>query len=150
MFNLNKTPEFKNFSDKELEIQNQANHVNDEANDTLNNVSNKGKSYANELGDTLENKVNETKLDVKNVINSLKTLISQYTDSAKVSELKDQIIDKATGLKGAVQNEMTHAYRTGKDRTVQTVREKPVSSMMMVLGVGLLIGYILSTKKSSK
>jgi len=45
---------------------------------------------------------------------------------------------------------VTHAYEAGKERTVHTVQEKPLLSLGLAIGAGVLLGYILGSKQSSK
>ena len=108
------------------------------------------KASAADLGDKLQEKSRETKEEAHNLVDSLKSLLSQYTDGSRASEIKNQLVNKAVELKGVVQDEVTNAYESGKERTAQTVQDKPILSLAVALGAGILVGYILGTKQSSK
>ena len=140
MFNINKSSDIKD------QATNLANDVKSDVKEIARDV----KVSANEVSEKLYVKGLQAKDEANNVIASLKSLLAQYTDSSKAAELKDQIIDKATELKHVVQDEVTNAYETGKARTVQTVQDKPIASIAVAAGVGLLIVYILGAKNSSK
>jgi ElaB/YqjD/DUF883 family membrane-anchored ribosome-binding protein len=45
---------------------------------------------------------------------------------------------------------VVNAYATTKERAAETVRENPVGTLVLVAGVGLLLGYVLGSKQSSK
>ena len=140
MFNINKSSDLKD------QATNLANDVKNDAQEIARDV----KQSANEVGEKLQVKSQQAKYEASNVIASLKSLLAEYTDTSKAAEFKDQIIDKATELKGVVQDEVNNAYQAGKARTVQTVQDKPFTSIAVAAGVGLLIGYILGAKNSSK
>lgn len=140
MFNSNKEQDLK---DKAAQLaENAKNNVEDIASDV--------RHSAEKIGHELQQKTTETKHEAMNVIDSLKSLINQYASSSNVSDIKNQILDKAYELKGTVKDEVSHAYSAGKERTVQTVQEKPLLSLGLAIGAGVLLGYILGSKQSSK
>ncbi len=145
MFNINKTPEVKNISEKEAELKQNVSQFVDNAKENIADVANDVKASASDLGDRIQRQGKETKEEAYNVIDSLKSLLAQYTDSSRATDIKDQIVDKAVELKGVVQNEVTHA----KERTAQTIQDKPILSLAVALGAGVLLGYILGTKQNS-
>ena len=140
MFNINKPSDIKD----------QATNLASDIKSDVREIAQDVKQSANEVGAKLQVKSQQAKNEATNVIDSLKALLAEYTDSSKANQIKDQIVGKATELKHVVQDEVTHAYETGKARTLQTVQDKPIASLAVAVGVGLLIGYILGTKQSSK
>lgn len=148
MFNVNKNPDDKNpanLSIKESEAKDAASQFVDNTKEGFADVANDVKNSANDLGDKLQRQGKQTKEEAYQVIASLKSLLAQYTNAFRAGEIKDQIVEKAVELKGVVQNEMAHA----KDRTVQTVHDKPVVSLAVALGAGVLLGYILGSKQNT-
>lgn len=139
--------------------------------DDLNDVKDKAANLANNLRTNVENVTNEAKSDLKNeaanlvdmvhqqsvetkaqavsVIESLKSLLSQYTSGSNIAEMKSQILDKANQLKGLVKDEASHAYEVTKDRATQTVQDKPITTLAVAVGAGILLGYILGSKTHS-
>ena len=139
--------------------------------DDLNDVKDKAANLANNLRTNVENVTNEAKSDLKNeaanlvdmvhqqsvetkaqavsVIESLKSLLSQYTSGSNIAEMKSQILDKANQLKGLVKDEASHAYEVTKDRATQTVQDKPITTLAIAVGAGILLGYILGSKTHS-
>lgn len=140
MFNMNKQDDLKN----------KAADLADNVKDNVEQVTKDVKRSAESIGNSVQQKATETKYEALNVVDSLKSLLAQYTNSTNVNELKNQILDKAYELKGTVKDEVTHAYETSKERTVQTVQDKPLLSLGLAVGAGLLLGYILGSKQSSK
>lgn len=109
------------------------------------------KRTANKVGNKIEQSGLEAKQEATNLMDSLKALLADYTTVNKATEIKDQLIhNKAVELKDVVQDEVTQAYQISKERAAQTVQEKPLLSLAVALGAGVLVGYILGTKQSSK
>lgn len=140
MFNVNKPEDLKN------KAANLAENVKDNVEEVATDV----KRSAESIAQSVQQKTEETRREASNVIESLKSLVAQYTSATNVTELKNQIIDKALELKGTVKDEVTHAYEVSRDRAAQTVQEKPILSLGLALGAGVLLGYILGSKQSSK
>lgn len=151
MFNMNKQDDLKA---KAAQLADTAKDTFDEARTELKrgveDVATNVKRGAEDIGQHLQAKTTETKHEALSVINSLKALLAQYTNSANVNDIKEQILDKAYELKNTVGDEVTNAYNTGKERTVQTVQEKPLLSLGLAVGAGVLLGYILGSKNASK
>ncbi len=145
MFNINKTPE-----NTTAEIKENLSQFVDNTKDTINEVANDVKASAANLSDKVQEKSKDSKEEAYNLVDSLKALLAQYTDGSKANEFKNQLVDKAIEFKGVVQDGVTNAYESGKERTVQTVQDKPILSLAVALGAGILVGYILGTKQSSK
>jgi ElaB/YqjD/DUF883 family membrane-anchored ribosome-binding protein len=108
------------------------------------------KRAANKVGNKIEQSGLEAKQEASNLMDSLKALLADYTTVSNATEIKDQLIHKAAELKNVVQDEATQAYQVSKERAAQTVQEKPLLSLAVALGAGVLVGYILGTKQSSK
>ena len=144
MFNLNKQDDVK---EKAADL---ANSVKTNVENVTNKVKSDIKSEAEQIVDTVHTQSAETKAQAVGVIESLKSLLSQYTSGSNIYEIKDQIVDKANQLKGLVKEEASHAYEVSRDRTVQTVQERPIASLAVAVGAGVLLGYILGSKTHSK
>ncbi len=134
---------------KKADVKENVSNLVDSTRNTANEVANEARSAASRIGDTLQDRTTETRSEVLNVINSLKALIAQYTDFDRAGELKNQIVDKAVAIKGVVQDEVVHAYQVGKERTSLTVQDRPLTSVAVALGAGVLLGYILGSKQTS-
>ena len=144
MFNLNKQDDVK------AKAADLANSVKTNLENVSNTMKSDVKTEAEKVVDMVHQQSDETKAQVVGVIESLKSLLSQYTSGANVSEIKNQILDKANQLKGLVKDEASHAYEVSRDRTVQTVHDKPITSLAVAVGAGVLLGYILGSKTHSK
>ena len=140
MFNIN----------KQNDLKDKAAHLAETTKNNIEKTASDLKRSAEDIGQNLQETATEGKHEALGVINSLKGLLAQYTNSSNVQDLKEQILDKAYELKGTVRDEVANAYHTGKERTVQTVQDKPLLSLGLAVGAGVLLGYILGTKNSSK
>ncbi|MES2579018.1 MAG: hypothetical protein V4552_00615 [Pseudomonadota bacterium] len=138
------------FNSNKEELKDKAANLADQVKDNVQDVASDVRRSADRIGQNLQEKTLETKHEALSVIDSLKSLINQYTSSANVADIKNQILDKAYELKGTVKDEVTHAYEAGKERTAHTVQEKPLLSLGLAIGAGVLLGYILGSKQSSK
>lgn len=139
MFNLGKEP-----------VATKADQLAQESNKVVEKVSEKIKASAANLSDKIVDKTDETKDQAQSLIHSLRALLNEHTEASKINHLKDQVTDKAAELKAVVTDEVAHAYATTKQRAAETVRENPVGTLVLVAGVGLLLGYVLGSKQSSK
>lgn len=144
MFDTTKNPDLK-----KAEVKENVSQFVDNAKQNAAEVADDAKAAAEQLGNKVSEKSLETKAEAVNLIASLKSLLSQYTDLGRANEIKNQIVDKATEIKGVVQDEVSNAYHVSRDRTVQTVQDKPITSLAIALGAGILLGYILGSKQSS-
>lgn len=132
------------------DVKNKAANLADNMRSNVDQVASDVKRSAENIGNVVQEKTAETKREALNVIDSLKSLLASYTNSTNVNELKNQILDKAYQLKGTVKDEVNHAYEVSRDRTAQTVQDKPLMSLGLAIGAGVLLGYILGSKQSSK
>lgn len=136
-------------SNKQEALKDKAAHLADNVKNNVEEVADDVKRSAERISDNVHQKTLETKHEALSVIDSLKSLLNQYAHSANVSEIKNQILDKAYELKGNVSDEVSHAYTVGKERTAHAVQEKPLLSLGLAIGAGLLLGYILGSKQNS-
>lgn len=131
-------------------LKDKATQLADNVKGNVEDVANDVKESAERISNNFQQKTAETKHEANNVIASLKSLINQYTSSSNVTDIKNQILDKAHELQGTVTDEVAHAYNVGRDRAAQTVQEKPLLTLGLAVGAGVLLGYILGSKQSSK
>lgn len=132
------------------DVKNKAANLADNVRSNVDQIASDVKRSAENIGNAVQEKTAETKREALNVIDSLKSLLASYTNSTNVNELKNQILDKAYQLKGTVKDEVNHVYEVSRDRTAQTVQDKPLMSLGLAIGAGVLLGYILGSKQSSK
>ena len=144
MFNLNKQDDLKD------KAANLANSVKTNVENVTDKVKDDLQNEAKEVLNMVHNQTEDTKAQAVSVIESLKSLLGQYTSGSNIADIKDQIVDKANQLKGLVKDEASHAYEVSRDRTVQTVQERPIASLALAVGAGVLLGYILGSKTHSK
>jgi ElaB/YqjD/DUF883 family membrane-anchored ribosome-binding protein len=133
---------------KKVDVKENVSNLVNNTKDTASEIANEARASASRMGDTLHERTSGTRSEVLNVIDSLKALIAQYTDFDRATDVKNLLVGKATEIKGVVQDEVTHAYHLGKERTAQTVQDKPLTSVAVALGAGILLGYILGSKQS--
>ena len=142
-----------NLDNKEEDLKNKAaglvSSVKTNMENATDTLKNDLRSDARNARDMIHTQTEETKAQAVGVIESLKSLLSQYTSSSNITDIKEQILDKANQLKGLVKGEATHAYEVSRDRTMQAVQDKPITSLAVAIGAGVLLGYILGSKTHS-
>ena len=147
MFNPNKQDDLNDVKDKAANL---ANNVKTNVENVTNEVKSDIKNEAADLVNMVHQQSVETKAQAVSVIESLKSLLSQYTSGSNVGEMKTQILDKANQLKSLMKDEASHAYEVTKERATQTVQDKPMMTLAIAVGAGVLLGYILGSKAHSK
>ncbi len=145
MFNLNKTPETKNSEIKENFTQ-----LVDTTKENISDVAKDVKQSANKLGSKMQEKGSETKQDALELIDSLKALLANSTESTDTDLIKEQVTNKVAEWKALIQHEVTNAVESSKARTTKVLHEQPFTSLAVAVGAGILIGYLLGNKQSSK
>lgn len=139
MFNLNKD-----------EVEQKTEQLSKRAKNNVDVASKEIKATADDAADLVKAKTEATKDQATHLIDSLKSLLREYSDTEKINRVKDQISVKASELKEVVAEEVSHAYEKTKQKTADTVVEHPVGTLALAAGAGLLLGYILASKQSSK
>ena len=136
MFNPSKQDDLSDVKDKAANL---ANSVKTNVENVTNEVKSDVSNEAGNLVDMVYQQTVETKAQAVSVIESLKSLLSQYTSGSNVAEMKSQILDKANQLKGLVKDEASHAYTVTKDKATQTVQDKPIMTLAVAVGAGVLL-----------
>ena len=101
------------------------------------------KTTANDLLDAVNDTADHTQDKAKELIHSLKANIDRLTREENAAALAS----KAGRVKEQVQREVSETYQSLKGKTVDTVQEHPLGTVLVAAGVGLLIGYLLGAKR---
>lgn len=105
------------------------------------------KSTANELLDAVNDTADNTQDKAKELIHTLKSNLDRLTSEESAASIASDLSSKAGRVKEQVQREVSDTYHTIKDKTADTVQEHPLGTVLVAAGVGLLIGYLLGTKR---
>lgn len=108
------------------------------------------KDAADNVADKVSEKSDDLKGQANHLIGSIKNVIQDYSNASKIEGIQEDITHKAAALKHAVTDEFSHVYDAGKTKAETAVRDNPLATLAVVAGAGLLIGYLLGTKQSSK
>lgn len=139
MFNLNKETIQQN-TDK---LAKDTHQVVDQMTDSI-------KKTASTMSDTFNEKTESVKDQAQRLVDQLKSMVHDATDVESDTDFKRQLTQKINALQAAITDEASHAYYTSKQRTVDVVKENPIGTIVVAAGVGLLLGYVLGSKQSSK
>ncbi|WP_029146856.1 YqjD family protein [Methylophilus sp. 5] len=105
------------------------------------------KSTANELLDAVNDTADNTQDKAKELIQTLKSNLDRLTSEESAAAIASDLSSKAGRVKEQVQREVSDTYHSIKDKTADTVQEHPLGTVLVAAGVGLLIGYLLGTKR---
>lgn len=146
MFNLNKSAEEK-LNDAAQEAKTQSTSFLDNTKSRLSDIGQDVKNTAYQLGDKVQNKTAETKQDALNLVENLKALLAQTSDSVESEDVKNEIANRLLEWKGVVQEEVKHAVEVSRTQTEKVVRDQPLVSLAVAVGAGILIGYLVANNK---
>jgi ElaB/YqjD/DUF883 family membrane-anchored ribosome-binding protein len=145
MFNLGKSSEEK-IKDAALDAQSQSSAFIDQAKSSLSDLGDDVKNSANKLGNKVQEKTAETKQDALNLVDNLRALLANTSNSVAPEELKNEIADKLLAWKSFTQDEVKHAVDTSRSQTEKLVRDRPIASIAVAVGAGVLIGYLIANR----
>lgn len=131
-------------------IQNNADKLAKESHQVVNEVADRFKKTASTVSDTVSEKTESFKDQAQLLVEQLKGIVHQATVDEAESDFKNQVMQKVNALQSAISDEATLAYQSGKQRTIDVVKDNPIGTIAVAAGVGLLLGYVLGSKQSSK
>lgn len=105
------------------------------------------KTTANDLLAAVNDTTDETQDKAKELIRNLKNDISRLTNEEEAESVAAQLSSKAGRVKEQVQKEVVDTYHTIRDKTSDTVQQHPLGTVLVAAGAGLLIGYLLGSKR---
>lgn len=145
MFNLGKSSDEK-IKDAALDAKSQSSAFIDQAKSRLSDLGDDVKNSANKLGNKVQEKTAETKQDALNLVDNLRALLANTSNSVAPEELKNEIADKLLAWKSFAQDEVKHAVDTSRSQTEKVVRDQPIASIAIAVGAGVLIGYLIANR----
>lgn len=124
-------------------VENTTEHLAKKSDQAIEEIAAQVKSTANELLDAVNDTADHTQDKAKALIQHLKSNIDKLTSEEHAADLAT----KAGRVKDQVQREVSDTYASLKTKTADTVQEHPLGTVLVAAGVGLLIGYLLGSKR---
>ena len=124
-------------------VENTTEHLAKKSDQAIEEIAAQVKSTANELLDAVNDTADHTQDKAKALIQHLKSNIDKLTSEEHAADLAT----KAGRVKDQVQREVSDTYASLKTKTADTVQEHPLGTVLVATGVGLLIGYLLGSKR---
>jgi len=124
-------------------VENTTDRLAKKSDEAIEEIAAQVKSTANDLLDAVNDTADNTQDKAKELIHSLKANIDRLTSEENAAALAS----KASRVKDQVQREVNETYQSLKGKTVDTVHEHPMGTVLVAAGVGLLIGYLLGSKR---
>jgi ElaB/YqjD/DUF883 family membrane-anchored ribosome-binding protein len=96
----------------------------------------------------LGNKANRIRDDLSNLKSDLDALMSHATtlNEQELSEARDRILARFSTMRFAakgIADQAGHQFNQGREMTVDYVRDKPLQSVAIAAGIGLLLGALM-------
>lgn len=139
MFNLNKDT-----------IQHNTDKLAKDTHEVVDQMTDSIKKTASTVTDTIHEKTESVKDQAQRLVDQLKSMVHDATDVESTNDFKSELTQKINALQATISDEASHAYFTSKQRTVDVVKENPIGTIVVAAGVGLLLGYVLGSKQSTK
>ena len=128
-------------------VENTTDRLAKKSDEAIEEIAAQVKSTANDLLDAVNDTADHTQDKAKELIHSLKANIDRLTNEENAAAIASNLSSKAGRVKDQVQREVTETYQSLKGKTVDTVQEHPLGTVLVAAGVGLLIGYLLGSKR---
>lgn len=109
-------------------------------------IASQVKITANDLLNAVHDTTEETQDKAKELIRSLKENIDQLADN-DVESIGNTLSSRASRVKHQVEEEVSQTYHALREKTVDTVQQHPLGTVLIAAGAGLLIGYLLGSKR---
>jgi ElaB/YqjD/DUF883 family membrane-anchored ribosome-binding protein len=124
-------------------VENTTDRLAKKSDEAIEEIAAQVKSTANDLLDAVNDTADNTQDKAKELIHSLKANIDRLTSEENAAALAS----KASRVKDQVEREVSETYQALKGKTADTVQEHPMGTVLVAAGVGLLIGYLLGSKR---
>ncbi len=124
-------------------VENTTDRLAKKSDEAIEEIAAQVKATANDLLDAVNDTADNTQDKAKELIHSLKANIDRLTSEENAAALAS----KASRVKDQVQREVSETYQSLKGKTVDTVHEHPMGTVLVAAGAGLLIGYLLGSKR---
>lgn len=128
-------------------VENTTDRLAKKSDEAIEEIAAQVKTTANDLLDAVHDTADHTQDKAKELIHSLKANIDRLTNEENAAAIASNISSKAGRVKDQVQREVSETYQSLKGKTVDTVQEHPLGTVLVAAGVGLLIGYLLGSKR---
>jgi ElaB/YqjD/DUF883 family membrane-anchored ribosome-binding protein len=128
-------------------VENTTDRLAKKSDEAIEEIAAQVKSTANDLLDAVNDTADHTQDKAKELIHSLKANIDRLTNEENAAAIASNLSSKAGRVKDQVQREVSETYQSLKGKTVDTVQEHPLGTVLVAAGVGLLIGYLLGSKR---
>jgi ElaB/YqjD/DUF883 family membrane-anchored ribosome-binding protein len=128
-------------------VENTTDRLAKKSDEAIEEIAAQVKSTANDLLDAVNDTADHTQDKAKELIHSLKANIDRLTNEENAAAIASNLSSKAGRVKDQVQREVSETYQSIKGKTVDSVKEHPLGTVLVAAGVGLLIGYLLGSKR---
>lgn len=121
-----------------------------QSNDAVEEIASQVRTTTQELLDAVEDTANFSQDKAKDLIRTLKTSIDELTSESSVSYIAGRVSEGASKFKDHLQHEIKDTACNLRDKAADAVQEKPIGTLLLVAGLGLLIGYHCASKKHNE
>lgn len=138
MFNSTKNPEIK--ENAEQLVDNAKTRVTRVAKD----AAKEARSAAGKIGRRAGSAGKQTRKEAVALLDTLREILDPRETTSRLEQLTETVIDHVADWKDVAQNEVTHAYKSGKIKSRRFVHKRTLLALSIAVGTGALIGYLAS------
>lgn len=131
-------------STKNSEIKENAGHLVDNARIRASKVAKDAKSAAGKISRSVSATSRQTRKEAAALLDTLRDVIDPKEANSIIEQIAETVVDNLADWKDVAQNEITHAYKSGKIQSRRFVHKRTLLALSLAVGAGALIGYLAS------
>lgn len=131
-------------SAKNSEIKENAGHLVDHARIRASKVAKDAKSAAGKISRSVSATSRQTRKEAAALLDTLRDVIDPKEANSIIEQIAETVVDNLADWKDVAQNEITHAYKSGKIQSRRFVHKRTLLAISLAVGAGALIGYLAS------
>lgn len=131
-------------STKNSEIKENAGQFVDHAKTRASKVAKEAKSAAGKISRSVSATSRQTRKEAAALLDTLRDVIDPKEANSIIEQIAETVVDNLADWKDVAQNEITHAYKSGKIQSRRFVHKRTLLAISLAVGAGALIGYLAS------
>lgn len=139
-----------NSTGKNSELKENAGHLLESVKENVVDITHEAGSAAKKLGKKVQSKSIATKGEAMALLESVREFIGPKAATDTANEIKEQLAEQLVDWKDSIQKEVVHAIQAGKTSSQHALQTRTLLTLSVVLGAGLLIGYLVGSSHSEE
>jgi hypothetical protein len=131
-------------STKNSDIKENTEQLVDDVKTRASKVAKEARSAATKIGRRAGSAGKQTRQEAVALLDTLRDILDPRETSSKIEQITEAVIDNFADWKDVAQNEITHAYKSGKIQSRRFIHKRTLLALSLAVGTGALIGYLAS------